>query len=161
MELFGNQSGRHNGRLLCRPAKFSRFSFVGGLCWLSVCLLLSGCSGSPKLEPFSGEVTLDGNPIGPLSLVFKSTDLDRMGCNVIAVDGNFQLEPAQGLAPGAYHVTIEVLQPDLEDYEQRRSQRRSGLADIRIPEKYGKPQAFTIEVVAEKENHFRFELSSR
>ncbi len=158
MEVFGKHADRQHCR---RPVQFPLFLFLSGLCCLSVCLLLSGCSGAPKVEPFSGEVTLDGNPIGPLSLVFTSTEPDRVGCNVIAVDGNFQLEPAQGLAPGAYHVTIEVLQPDLEDYEQRRSQVRPGLFDIRIPEKYGKPQAFTIEVVADQENHFRFELSSR
>ncbi len=55
-------------RLICRPA--------GGVCSIVLVLAVVGCSsrpaGQPEIAPVSGRVTLDGQPLGGVSVVFES-----------------------------------------------------------------------------------------
>lgn len=138
------------------------FKFAaGGLC-LALCLLTSlGCRQGPPLTTFSGEVTLDGAPVGPLSIVFHPLETTNQGTSLVAADGTFEAKDHQALFPGRYEVTIEELQPDLEEYEIRRSQQNFGLVDFKIPDKYRKRGWTSVEVQPDQANHFLFELHSK
>lgn len=137
-----------------------RRSVLMGLLGLLCLVPVLGCFPGLTRFPISGEVTLDGDPAGPLSLVFVPVAATGPGCSLISVDGTFQAQAQQGLPLGRYDVTIEEHQPDLEDYENRRSTQKFGLADLRIPDKYRRPGLISVEVKSDQINHFLFELNS-
>jgi hypothetical protein len=108
---------------------------------------LGGCGGSsPVRVPISGTVTLDQRPIGPVSVVFVPTARQQVGCVVQSMDGQFDLPADLGPSPGQFQVTVEPLEPDLEEYERRRLAGRSPLNQAPIPAKYRKRGELTVTI---------------
>lgn len=79
--------------------------------WLVVCSVLAsaGCGGPrtrPDLEPVSGTVTFQGQPLKWGSILFEPLQegLDAGGADI--ADGKFHMPKERGLAPGNYRVRI-------------------------------------------------------
>jgi hypothetical protein len=113
-------------------SRFRGFGFVIGLMCLAFPL---SCSRSDFESRVSGRVTLDGNPIGPGSLVFVPEGGETNPANgAIQPDGSYELKTAntEGLRAGKYKVSVTILdQPDVPPGE-----RSYIVAKSRIPSKY-------------------------
>jgi hypothetical protein len=97
--------------------------------------LLAGC-GSELGATVSGQVTIDGKPVGPGMVTFAA---ERAG-EVPAVgglddDGSYTLQTNRkpGVAPGAYRVAIQAFQPPEGLAPGERTMK---LSKPLIPEKY-------------------------
>ena len=79
--------------------------FAWGLA-LSGLAALVGCGGSDSLA-IQGDVTLDGQPVGPGSIAFYPAD-GSAGAGVSAAieNGRYEIPAERGPAPGSYRVQI-------------------------------------------------------
>lgn len=83
---------------------------VAGLAWIAACALVVGCDGDdgPKVYKSSGVVTLDGEPLANVNVLFQSSG----GKPAIATtddEGKFQLgtfKPSDGALPGVHKVAV-------------------------------------------------------
>jgi hypothetical protein len=78
------------------------FSVVGGL--------VSGCSRSSQESQVSGQVLLDGNRIGPGSVVFSPVADGKPAIGSIESDGSYSVSTSHevGLGAGKYKVTVSI-----------------------------------------------------
>jgi hypothetical protein len=86
---------------------------LSGLCVLSLCCLLAGCSSSTKTYPVTGKVLVNGQPAGGavvvLSLVSNPGTMDKKPSGIARDDGTFVLSTfgsEDGAPPGEYYVTV-------------------------------------------------------
>ena len=97
---------------------------------LLVCLL--GCESKPTLVPVSGNITLEGKPLGLGRILFEPVSGEKQGpagIGDIQEDGSFQLftyEPGDGVQPGTYYPI--VMDPKEEDAAPK--SRRIGLIQL-------------------------------
>lgn len=133
--------------------------------WLGLLIIGWSCTGcapaGPKRQAVSGAVTLDGKPATGLTVVFTPTGSDQVGAAVEVVAGKFSLDATHGPSEGEHDVTVDTIEPDLEDFEQLRQAGKKPFSSIALPPRYRKPGALHASVIAEKENIFNFELRSR
>lgn len=75
----------------------------------SLVLLSAGCSQNSLESSVAGKVTLDGQPIGPGTVVFSS-GTKNPAVGAIDVSGNYSLKTSRtaGLAAGKYRVAVSV-----------------------------------------------------
>jgi hypothetical protein len=96
---------------------------------------LAGCSGSDLGAEVSGQVTLDGESVGPGVVVFAPVDgKSNPPEGAIMPDGSYFLKTSRdlGLRPGAYKVAVSVYNsPDVKPGE-----RSTVLPKLVTPEKY-------------------------
>jgi hypothetical protein len=154
-------------RLGCGRTCSSRTTWVQiRLMSLVVLVCLSGGWGcrdtqTPRLA-VSGTITLDRQPLGSVLVTFVPTTAGQRGCSVEAVDGQFETTVDTGLSAGQYAVVVSPLEPELEEYEARRTAGEKKLLNtVAIPAQYLKPSDLLVEVVAKEENRLTLELSSR
>lgn len=127
-------------------------------------LAWAGCGpGSDRLE-VSGQVTLDGTPLDGASIRFTSLNAERpAAAGAMIQAGHYHIPQDKGLRPGTYHVEINA--PDANAPPVMVSAVPGGpsipTAPERAPPEYNVESQQTIEVAADRENHFVFEMVSR
>ncbi len=126
---------------------------------LAVCLSV-GCGGTsgPRLEAVSGTVTLNGDPVPGLKIVFVPKEQGSPSYGATDASGRYQLQFSQsraGAQRGLHHVLIENREPETDD----RGVPISMTPTVRIPEKFGRPGQLSADVSAGR-NRFDFELES-
>ncbi len=133
--------------------------------WLVAMVIVGSCSGcrpaGPERQAVSGTVTLDGQPATGLSLVFTPSGIEQLGSAVEVIDGRFSLDASTGPSEGVYDVTVDTIEPDLEEFEQLRKAGKKPLSSIKLHPRYRKPGALQAGVAAGQQNHFSFEIKSR
>lgn len=100
----------------------------------TVLFVLVGCSRSAQESQVSGRVKLDGNQIGPGTVVFAPADGGKPAMGSIEGDGGYTLRTSRelGLAAGKYKVAVSIR-------ELPKNVKRSDLpppGKLRIPAKY-------------------------
>ena len=136
-----------------------RAFWVGGMVIGWSC---SGCTpAGPARQSVSGTVMLDGQPASGLSLVLTPTGSQQLGAAVHVTDGRFSLDTTTGPSAGEYDVTVDTIEPDLEEFERLRQAGKKPLSSIKLHPRYRKPGALQANVLADQENVFNFEVKSR
>ncbi len=121
-----------------------------------------GCApADPPRQAVQGTVTLDGNPVSGLTLVFTPVAGEQLGAAAEVVNGKFSLSERVGPSLGKHQVTVSVNQPDLEDFEALRQNGKQPFVKLNIPAKYTKPGALEAEVLADENNVFDFQLGRK
>lgn len=133
-----------------------------GVAYLLAVVFVCGCGSSgQERTAVSGSITLDGKPLSDVNIVFMPEDGNGLGATALAQAGSFSLEAATGPSPGKHSVTIDAMQPDLEEFELLRDQRKNPLPGPRIPRRYRSPGTLTATVLSEGDNQFDFALTTR
>jgi hypothetical protein len=124
--------------------------------------VFAGCgSRSDRLE-INGSVTLDGAPLDGGSIRFTSLGPKQMASGATVQEGEFRIPQENGLAPGTYHVQISA--PDLQAPPVMVAVgpgQSIPTQPERIPPQYNVDSKETVEVSADGENHFVFDIVSR
>jgi len=128
-----------------------RFLVTVGLI-LCAPFLLCGCNSN--IRPVTGTVTLDGEPVEGVLLLFTPTDVEPMVTSRAHTDANGKYElrydsNTQGALIGKHVVQIQT------DYDEEVPKKDR----IKIPKKYASPDELSAEV-GTGENVFDFNLTS-
>lgn len=127
-----------------------------------VCWVCSGCSSEgPQRQAVRGTVTLDGKPVDGVVLVFAPKGAGQVGATAVATRGEFSLDRTAGPGVGEHFVTLDAIEPDLEEYAQLRQAGKRPLSSLKIPARYSKLGALHADVRADTENVYTFHLKSR
>ena len=120
-----------------------------------------GCRGSSMESEVSGTVTLDGNRIGPGTIVFAPAAAGgKPATGSIESDGSYKLKTSResGLAAGPYRVAISVRKMP----ENIKRGERPPLGKLLIPEKYEDETKSGLQYeVSPGRNRINIELVSR
>jgi hypothetical protein len=95
--------------MTCPSAKHAWFSAGALLCVMAV-VLAAGCSRSSQESQVSGNVSLDGQQIGPGIIVFAPVDHGTPAIGPIDGDGSYSMSTSHevGLSAGKYKVGISI-----------------------------------------------------
>ena len=122
-----------------------------------------GCRPSSDRLPVSGNVTLDGTPLTEGAIRFSSVGGALVASGAMIRDGRYEIVAEKGLPPGTYR--IEITSPDNNAQPIRY---RSGPNDPgvltqpdRIPPEYNIEGKHSVDISADKKNHFVFDISSK
>ena len=131
-------------------------------------LSLSGLYGcvprSDRLE-VSGTVKLNGTPLDVGSIRLTSVGTEKLvASGAVIENGEFRVPRSKGLPPGTY--AVEISAPDTKGppVVHRSAPGEPALpptAVERIPPEYNSQSKHTIEVSADSENHFEFDIQGR
>jgi hypothetical protein len=119
-----------------------------------------GCAGSSQESRVSGQVTLDGNNIGPGMVVFAPEGGGKPATGSIESDGSYTMNTSRdvGLAAGTYKVAVSVR--EMPQNVKRGDRPPPG--KLLIPEKYEQSTTSGLEYeVKPGDNTIDIELSSR
>lgn len=130
--------------------------------WMAIGWSCTGCTpAGPARQAISGTITLNGKEATGLSLVFTPTGSQQLGAAVLVVNGRFSLDAATGPSAGQHDVTVDTIEPDLEEFERLRQAGKKPFSSIKLHPRYRKPGALQAIVLADQENIFSFEVHSR
>jgi hypothetical protein len=127
----------------------------------SIALLVCGCSSSEFGSDVSGRVTLDGQPVGPGTVVFAPPEkTTNPATGTVLVDGSYFLKSnrIRGLPPGHYKVSVSIIHQDPVPPGQR------GTAPPKLvsPAKYSDPATSGLEYDVQRgTNTINLELASK
>lgn len=127
--------------------------------WLTAVV---GCGPATDLLPVSGAVTLNGVPLdgGSIQLVSHgSQNLHSAGASIR--NGEFNIPQEKGLPPGTYLVMISAPDESAPLVASRVAPGERGAppsAPERIPAEYNINSSKTIEVAADSDNRFEFQI---
>ncbi len=122
----------------------------------------AGCTPEgPSRKAITGTVTLDGKPATQVIVVFTPTGGGQVGAAAQVVDGKFALDALVGPSIGKHDVTVDTVEPDLEDFEQLRNEGKKPFSQIKIHPRFTKPGALSAVVTPTGTNDFQFDLKSR
>jgi hypothetical protein len=131
-----------------------------------VCSLLiavaavAGCREATDRLAVGGKITLNGEPLDNGSIRFSSREAaSPMSAGAMIQDGAFFVPQDKGLRVGSY--LVEISAPDTKAPPVL--DRASGMkvAPERIPAEYNVDSRQTIDVTAEGDNQFDFDISSK
>jgi len=128
-------------------------------------LLLAGCGRRSDRLAVTGEVTLDGVPLDEGAIRLTSTGSGKLSASgAIIHDGKFHVPQDKGLPPGTFHV--EISSPDtaapLVVYKGAPGEPAlPPTAPERIPPEFNSNSKQTIELTADGDNHFKFDIVRR
>ncbi len=131
-----------------------------GCCCVATLALLGGCTGSSQESQVSGQVSLDGNNIGPGMVVFAPAGGGKPATGSIESDGSYTLNTSRevGLAAGKYNVAVSVR--EMPQNVKRGDRPPPG--KLLIPEKYEQSTTSGLEYeVKPGDNTIDIELTSR
>jgi hypothetical protein len=121
-----------------------------------------GCQKSSDRLPVTGTVTLDGTPLSEGSIRFSSTSGSLVASGAMIRDGQYEIAAEKGLPPGTYR--LEITSPD---NNAKPIVYRAGPGDPgtltqpeRIPTEYNIESNKSVEVTADGDNHFAFDITS-
>jgi hypothetical protein len=133
---------------------------------LAICVSgLVGCGPHTDRLPVGGKVSLDGQPLDQGSIRFASSGGGKVvSSGAVIKDGEFQIPREKGLPPGTYH--LEVSSPNTKvppvAYRAAPGEPASPpTAPERIPAEYNVDSKKTVEVAADKDNNFEFDIVSK
>lgn len=147
--------------------RIERWKFPVAVGLLASFCVLTGCEDASPLgrRPISGDVTLDGQPMGSGSISFRPQGNQGIGSGGPIQDGHYQIEAAKGLLPGEY--IVRITSPVLLKEEKKAS---SGLIvldpkDIpkpveRVPKEYNAESILRATVTADADNLFDFDINT-
>jgi hypothetical protein len=122
---------------------------------------LAGCGGSDvELAPVHGRVTLDGQPVRGVFIIFQPQS-GKPSYDMLNADGEFELQynvSHAGSLIGTHEVFLRPLGPD-EQGELAELLPDGVTEATKVPERYRQPFE-TVEVSDEKQE-FTFELTSK
>jgi hypothetical protein len=113
-----------------------------------------GCGAKTDRLPISGKVTLDGAPLDGGTIRFTSIGTAKLmatGASIVA--GEFQIPGDKGLPPGTYGLEISAAAPNPPP--------GALTAPELIPAEYNSNSQHKIEIKADADNYFTFDILSR
>jgi len=123
---------------------------------------LAGCGKRSDRLAVSGEVTLDGAPLDQGSIRLTSTGTGKLFASGAMIhDGKFQIPQEKGLPPGTFHVEISAPDTAAPLVVQKSAPGEPALpptAPERIPPEFNSNSKQTVEVTADGDNHFKFDI---
>lgn len=127
-------------------------------------VLLMGCGPRTDRLAITGKVTLDGVPLDRGSIRFTSLgDQPLLVSGALIQDGRYNIPEEKGLRPGTYRVQINS--PDLKAPPVMAPATPSGpgfsVPPERIPPEYNVDSKQTVEVTADGDNSFAFDIVRR
>src|SRR5688572_27465169 len=125
--------------------------------------VLSGCGPRSDKLPVSGEVKLDGTPLDSGAIRLTSIGGEKVQASGAFIEnGEFEIPQSKGLSPGAYHVEINSPNEDAPPVIDRATPGGPGIPTQpdRIPPEYNINSKQRVEVTADGENHFIFDIKS-
>ena len=132
---------------------------------LGILFLSWSCTGctpaGTSRQAVQGIVTLDGKPVSGITLVFAPVEGMQTGAVAEVVDGRFSLTPEVGPSAGKHYVTVDTVQPELEEFERLRQAGERPFSLLKIHPRYKVFGSMEAMVSRESENTFTFELKSR
>ena len=140
------------------------FQIPNGLRLLLAATVVSsiGCGPQSDRLQVSGTITLDGAPLDNGSIRLTSTAKDKLFSSGATVkNGEFEIPAAKGLPPGTYRIEISAPDTAAPPVAQRSAPGERGAppaAPERIPAEYNVDSTKTVEVTADGENHFPFDI---
>ena len=130
---------------------------IGALAMLAI---FSGCGSKFERYPLEGTVNLDGQPLSNCMVIFAPCDAGASGATGMVVDGRFAIRQDSGATPGKYNLIFTEIQPDLEEYEQRRADNVPPLNAPTLPRNYQAANEVHVDVMPVQDNRFEIELNS-
>jgi hypothetical protein len=135
------------------------------LATIGVLGILTGCGPSSDRLAVSGEVTLNGTPLdqGAIRLTSTGTEKLRASGGMIQ-NGEFHIPQEKGLPPGTYLVEISAPDTSVPPVVYKGVPGEPVLpptAPERIPPEFNANSKKTVDVSADSDNHFVFEITSR
>jgi hypothetical protein len=133
--------------------------------WILGIAMLAGCGPRSDRLEVTGNVKLDGVPLDQGSIRFTSTGSEKLIASGATIsNGEFYLPQEKGLPPGAYLVDISSPDTSAPLAVQKSAPGEPTLpptARERIPAEYNSESKHTIDVTADGDNHFAFDIHSR
>jgi hypothetical protein len=127
--------------------------------------ILTGCGPTSDRLAVSGEVSLNGAPLDQGAIRLTSTGTEKLrACGGMIQNGEFHIPQEKGLPPGTY--LVEISAPDLSvpPVVYKGAPGEPALpptAPERIPPEFNVNSKKTVDVSADTDNHFVFEITSR
>jgi hypothetical protein len=124
---------------------------------------LAGCGPQSDRLEISGDITLDGAPLDGGSIRFTSMGGTQIASGASIQQGEYHIPQEKGLTPGKYHVEITAPDVKAKPVMVPVGPRGQGVPTQpdRIPPQYNVDSKQTVEVSADGDNHFTFEIKSR
>ncbi len=128
-------------------------------------VLVAGCGPRSDRLAVSGNVTLDGAPLDAGSIRFTSTSLEKLVASGATIaKGEYAVPQEKGLLPGTY--LVEISSPDASGElvvhpSAPGEPTLPPTARERIPAEYNSNSKQSVEVTADGENHFDFNIQTR
>lgn len=136
--------------------------FMSGM-MVAASLLFTGCGPSTDRLEISGNVTLDGAPLDSGSIRFTSLGEKQIASGAMIEQGEYYIPQEKGLTPGPYHV--EITSPDVNAPPVMVPVGPGGRGvptqPERIPPEWNADSTQRVEVSADGDNHFVFDIVSR
>lgn len=128
----------------------------------AACLLAAaGCGEKPTQGrlPVSGQVTFKGAPLDSGSIQFMPPDSGgQFGGGAVIANGQYSIPENQGLPVGKYKIVISAGDPNRPVPEEQMPGETGPPAEERIPAEYNVNSDKVVEVSADKENVFDFDI---
>jgi hypothetical protein len=112
---------------------------------------LAGCGSSgPELADVTGKITLDGEPLPKVGVVFRPVGEGRSpaygGTNKEGVYTLLFSRDSRGAMPGDYEVDLEVTRYSKSEIEQMKAEGNEPPPPVTLPKKYRQPGALKASV---------------
>jgi hypothetical protein len=150
---YTNQQEGSSNEMLRPLVAFTIFGLV------AVC----GCGTRSDKLPVSGEIKLDGVPLETGAIRLTSIgDARVQATGAFVENGQFDIPQSKGLSPGTYHVEINSPNDDAPPIMDRATPGGPGIPTQpdRIPPEFNINSKQRVEVTADGENHFVFDVKT-
>jgi hypothetical protein len=153
------------GRNQClRDSKY-RGPVLCGAIALVVCIGCGKTGDKYDRLPFTGTVTLDGQPLAAGYVIFEPKSGQPTQSGGMISEGKFDVPKKSGAVAGTYSVAVfsgadapsGKFAPGTPEAEAATKK----VVGERVPRKYNIDSILTVEIAADKENVFPFELSTK
>lgn len=128
-------------------------------------VIFVGCQPRSDRLAVSGEVTLDGAPLDAGSIRFTSTGTEQLfASGAMILNGEFHIPREKGLPPGTYRVEIsspDTTAPPVVYKGVPGEPMLPPTSPERIPPEYNSKSRHTIELAADGDNDFKFDIIRR
>lgn len=123
-------------------------------------LWISGCGGPANGRlGISGRVDLDGVPLDQGVITFADVDGRLPSSGAMIAAGEFSIPDGKGLRPGNYKVAVDSA--DEDSVGGTAGPYTMVIPKSKIPPRYNTETNLTAEVLADGDNYFIFELTSK
>lgn len=135
--------------------------------WMLAILAISlpGCGPQSDRLEVTGTVNFNGAPLDEGSIRLTSVGTEKLfASGAVIQNGEFTVPQEKGLPPGTYAVEISSPDANAPLVRPRSAPGEPALpptAPERIPVEYNSHSKHTIEVSADSENHFEFDIQAR
>jgi hypothetical protein len=135
------------------------------LATIGLLAILTGCGPSSDRLAVGGEVTLDGAPLDQAAIRLTSIGTGKLiASGGMIQNGEFHIPQEKGLPPGTYLVEISAPDTSVPPVVYKGAPGEPALpptAPERIPPEFNVNSKKTVDVSADSDNHFVFEITSR